>query len=116
MEALWSHLSGLAETGQLGADEAKLYKKWGKAMGLLSGNPRHPGLNSHEIDALTRRYGLKVFQSYLENQTPKAGRIYWVYGPGKGEITVIGLEPHPEDAKKAGYSKVQLSAMGKETG
>ena len=115
MEALWSRLISRTASGKLGVEDGKLYKKWGKAMNLLSVNPRHPGLQSHEIDPLTKRYGVKVFQSYLENQTPKAGRMYWSYGPGKGEITVIGLEPHPEDAKKAGYAKVQLSALGKET-
>jgi hypothetical protein len=35
--------------------------------------------------------------------------MYWVYGPGKGEITVIGPEPHPEDKKSSGYAKVKLS-------
>ena len=59
-------------------------------------------------------YGQKVWQSYLENDTPKAGRIYWCYGPEKGGITIVGLEPHPED-KSNGYKKVTLSAMGKET-
>lgn len=32
----------------------------------------------------------------------------------KGGITIVGLEPHPED-KSNGYKKVTLSAMGKET-
>ncbi len=32
---------------------------------------------------------------------------------GQGEITVIGLEPHPESKKKDGYDKVKLSATGK---
>jgi len=77
-------------------------------------DPRHPGLQSHEIESLSRRYEVKVFQSYLENNTPGAGRLYWVYGPGKQEITVIGLEPHPENKKKDSYEKVCLSAMGKE--
>jgi hypothetical protein len=72
-----------------------------------------PGLNSHEIDPMTSRYGMKVFQSYLENQTPGAGRLYWVYGPGKGEIRVIGLEPHPEDKKSSGSAKVKLSALAR---
>lgn len=112
MEALWTDLSAKSKSGILVGSEAKLHKKWGKAMSLLSGNPRHPGLNSHEIDPLTRRYGLKVFQSYLENHSPGAGRMYWAYGPGKSEITVIGLEPHPEDKKKAGYEKLRLSAVG----
>ena len=49
-------------------------------MALLANDPRHPGLKSHEIEALTHRYGMKVWQSYLENKTSGAGRIYWV-GP-----------------------------------
>ena len=32
----------------------------------------------------------------------------------KGNITIVGLEPHPED-KASRYRKVTLSAMGKET-
>lgn len=41
---------------------------------------------------------MKVWQSYLENNTPSAGRVYWVYYP-KGSITIIGIEPHPNDNK-----------------
>jgi len=85
----------------------------GKAMALLSSDPKHPGLHSHEIESLSRRYGMRVWQSYLENKTSGAGRIYWIYGPEKNEITIIGLEPHPED-KKDGYTKVRLSASGRE--
>ena len=87
--------------------------KW-KSYGTICRNPRHTGLHSHEISSLTARYGQKVWQSYLENDTPKAGRIYWCYGPEKGDITIVGLEPHPED-KSNGYKKVTLSSMGKET-
>ena len=54
---------------------------------------------------------MKVWQSYLENNTPGAGRIFWVYGPGREEITVIGVEPHSEDKKSAGYQKVMLSDL-----
>jgi hypothetical protein len=82
----------------------------------LSSNPRH-SLQSHEIEDLTRRYSkvigrpCKVWQPYLENDTPAAGRLYWVYGPEKAQITVIGIEPHLEDQKKAGYAKVNLSML-----
>jgi len=114
MDALWSNLKAKAAADTLSRDEALLYKKWGKAMGFLAADPCHQGLQSHEIEALSRRYGVKVWQSYLENNTPGASRLYWVYGPGRLEITVIGLEPHPEDKKKNGYAKVRLSAMGKE--
>ncbi len=113
MAELWDDLHSKASKGKLGKDEERLYKKWGKAMALLANDPQHPGLQSHEIEALTKRYGEKVWQSYLENRNPAAMRIYWVYGPGRSEITVIGLEPHPEDKKSSGYEKVRLSGTGK---
>ena len=113
MEELWNSLSGKVNNGSAKRNEIKLYKRMGKAMALLSDNPRHPGLNSHEIASLTARYGMKVFESYLENNTPKAGRIFWVYGPDKKGITIIGLEPHPDDKSNA-YKKVTLSSMGEE--
>jgi len=50
-------------------------------------------------------------QSYLESRTPAAGRIFWTYGPDKHQITIIGIEPHPEDKKKSGYQKVKLSEL-----
>ena len=114
METLWTNLSLKAKKGTLGKDEEKLYKKMGKAMAFLTNDPKHPGLHSHEIEALSKRYGMKVWQSYLENKTSGAGRIYWVYGPEKNDITIIGLEPHPEDKKRAAYEKVSLSATGQE--
>lgn len=112
MKALWDDLLQKAGKSELSKDETQLYKKWGKAMAMLANNPKHTGLQSHEIESLSRRYGTKVWQSYLENHTPGAGRMYWVYGPGKAEITIIGLEPHPEDQKSAGYAKVKLSETG----
>lgn len=114
MEALWTDLSEKVKNETFSKNELSLYKKMGKAMALLSHDPKHPGLHSHEITALSRRYGVKVWQSYLENKTSSAGRIYWIYGPGKNDITIIGLEPHPEDKKSGGYDKVKLSASGKE--
>ena len=114
MKALWDDLAEKANRGALGKEEAELYRKWGKAMAFLATDPKHTGLHSHEIGALSRRYGIRVWQSYLANDTPGAGRMYWVYGPSRGEITVIGLEPHPESSKKGGYDKVTLSETGNE--
>ena len=112
MKALWDDLKSKHDAGTASKDEEKLYKQMGKAMRLLADNPRHPGLQSHEISALSARYGMKVWESYLENNVPKAGRIFWAYGPEKGDITIIGMEPHPEDKSNA-YKKVTLSQMGK---
>ncbi len=57
----------------------------------------------------SKRYGVKVWQSYLENKSSGARRMYWVYGPNQQEITIIGLEPHPEDAKNGAYDRITLS-------
>lgn len=53
---------------------------------------------------------MRVWQSYLENRNSRAMRMYWVYGPGKDSVTIIGLEPHPED-KRGAYDKVDLSDL-----
>ncbi|MEI8123424.1 MAG: hypothetical protein WCI20_15455 [bacterium] len=111
MEDHWNDISSRSDANQLNAEEMRYFKKLVKTLGYLSANPRHPGLESHEIDDLSRRYGLRVWQSYLENKTPSAGRIFWVYGPDRGEITVIGIEPHPEDKKRGAYDRIPLSRL-----
>lgn len=108
---LWKRLLKGYRQDQLDAEDRELFKKLAKAVERLRDDPFYPGLKSHEIADLTRRYGRKVFQSYLENNTPAAGRLFWVYGPGDGEITVVGLEPHPEDRKSRGYDRVSLSDL-----
>jgi len=70
---LWKRLLKEYRQGEISADDRELFKKWSKAIGQLRDDPKHPGLHSHEIGDLTNRYGQKVFQSYLENNTPGAG-------------------------------------------
>ena len=111
MNDLWNSLSSKVKEGQATKDEVIAYKKLGKALKKLSVDPKYPGLQSHEIKALSVRYGEKVWQSYLENNTPAAGRIFWIYGPYKNSITVIGLEPHPNN-KLNSYAKIVLSKNG----
>jgi hypothetical protein len=113
MEAFWADLSARKLRNALGKEEEKFFKKLVKTLGLLQENPSHNGLRSHEIEPLTRRFGFKIFQSYLENNTPSAGRLFWAYGPNRGEITVLGIEPHPEDAKHGAYERVKLSRMNR---
>lgn len=107
MDALWNDLTAKSKTNKLAATEQKLYKKTGKTLQLLAANPFYPSLNSHEIDSLTKKYGKKIFESYLENKTPGAARIFWTYGPGRGEITILALEPHPEPGQ---YGRVKLDS------
>ncbi len=108
---LWTDLSKKKAAGTISKKELTLYNKWGKAMRLLSQDPSYPSLHTHDIEPLTKRYGVKVWQSYLENNTSRAMRMYWIYGPDRQDITIIGLEPHPEDKKNGAYDKVSLSDM-----
>jgi hypothetical protein len=112
MKELWDSLSKKYKKGTASKKEEELYHKWGNALKKLSENPMYPGLKSHEIEALSKRYGMKVWQSYLENKRSGARRMFWVYGPGKQEVTIIGLEPHPEDKKNGAYDRISLSDIG----
>lgn len=111
MLALWERLAQESRAGSISKTDANLYKKWGQALKHLAADPFYPGLHTHEIPDLTKRYGRKVWQSYLENRTSRAMRMYWVYGPGQKDLTIIGLEPHPEDKKNRAYDKVTLSEI-----
>lgn len=74
-----------------------LFKQVRKALELLGVNPKHPGLNTHAYESLANPYDPKgkVWEAYAQNNTPGAHRIFWCYGPGKHEITVIAITPHP---------------------
>ena len=113
MKALWDELQAKYRSGTIKKDEEKLYKKWGSALKKLSVNPFYPGLQTHEISVLSKRYGMRVWQSYLENNNSDAMRMYWVYGPEQRDVTIIGLEPHPEDKKNGAYDRIKLSDVEK---
>lgn len=111
MEALWNDLSTRKQDGKLDKAGEKFFKKWVRALGYLSVEPRHNSLASHKIEDLSRRHGFKIFQSYLENKTPAAGRMFWAYGPDKGDITILAVEPHPEDKKRGAYARIKLASV-----
>jgi hypothetical protein len=106
-EALINGLGEKAVDGELNRDEAELYRKIRKALQYLEINPRHPGLNSHEIDVLTEKYGVRIWESYLENRKAGARRMFWIYGPETKEITIVGIENHPEPGR--GFARVRLA-------
>ena len=112
MREYWDGLEKNIKAHVAKKHEVMLFKKLVNCFKKLSSDPKYPGLCTHDIEALTKRYGKKVWQSYLENSKPAAGRIFWVYGPNKSDITIIGLEPHPNDKKDA-YRKVTLSSTDK---
>ena len=76
------------------ADKVKA-KKVNKTLGLLQTNPRHPGLNTHAYSALEGPKQEKVYEAYVENNTPGAFRVFFYYGPGADVITIVAITPHP---------------------
>jgi hypothetical protein len=66
-----------------------------RALGLMESNLKHPSLNTHKYTSGKWPRNEEVFESYVENNTPGAYRIFWVYGPGKGVITIVAITPHP---------------------
>ena len=49
--------------------------------------------------------------SLIWKTEPVAPCECWVYGPNQKDITIIGLEPHPEDKKNGAYDKITLSEL-----
>jgi hypothetical protein len=74
-----------------------LFKQVAKAVRQLATDPRHSSLNTHEYDSLENPFDPKgkVFEAYAQNNTPGAYRIFWCYGPEKGEMTILAITPHP---------------------
>lgn len=71
-------------------------KKVRKTLALLQQNPQYPGLQSHKYESVTASDGSAVWESYVENQTPGAWRVFWQYGPGNGVLTIVTIGPHPD--------------------
>jgi len=76
-------------------------KKVRKALGFLQTDPTYPGLHSHLYQHFPGLEKNKVWDSYVENRTPGAWRIYWMYGPDEmrddaeiAVITVLVIGPH----------------------
>ena len=74
-----------------------LFNQVVKTLKFLRENPKHPGLHTHPYSLLEHPFSPreKVFEAYAQNNTPGAYRVFWCYGPGKKEITIIAITPHP---------------------
>lgn len=74
-----------------------LFKQVHKTLTLLKQNPRHPSLETHTFHSLENPFKKdgKVFEAYAQNKTPGAYRIFWCYGPGNKDITILAITRHP---------------------
>lgn len=76
-------------------DSVKRYKAVVKTLQFLRKNPKHPSLQSHKYHSIKGPEGQEVFEVYAEQDTPAAYRVFFYYGPQKGEITIFAITPHP---------------------
>jgi len=77
-------------------NQVRRYKKAVKALkNLRTEGPSYPALHSHLLITITFN-GSPVWQSYIENKTPGAWRMTWVYGPHDGVITLTSFHAHPD--------------------
>jgi hypothetical protein len=83
--------------------KAGLLKQLHKTLGLMETNLRHPSLNTHEYTSLKGPNGEKIFEAYVQNNTPGAYRVFFFYGPdfvSKGKrvpvLTVFLIAAHPD--------------------
>lgn len=78
------------------SSRAGLLKQTRKILGYLEQNPRHPSLNTHRHRSFAGPNGERIWQSYAQNHTPGAHRVFWYYGPERRTITVVSIQPHPD--------------------
>lgn len=69
------------------------FKKAKKAVRLMRDvGPHHPGFETHAMKTLKGPDDLTIWNSYVENHTAGAWRMYWVW---KGSIVyIISIGPH----------------------
>ena len=79
----------------LAARDPKKLTKVEKCLGLLEQDPHYRSLQSHRFDSLDGVFGEKVWESYAENNTPSAWRVWWFFGPREGQISVVKIAAHP---------------------
>jgi hypothetical protein len=78
------------------ATDERKHKKIAKCFGLIQTDPKHPSLHSHKYSVMKALNGsADVWESYVENNTPAAWRVFWIYGPEKGQITIVAVTEHP---------------------
>lgn len=73
----------------------KRYSAVTKAIEFLQNNPRHSSLQTYEYRSFKGPKGEKIFEAYAEQKTPAAYRVFFYYGPNKGDITIFAITPHP---------------------
>ena len=71
------------------------HRKVGLCLYRVGEDPNYPSLRSKRFKSLDNVHGQPIWQSYVENNTlPLRMRVFWHFGPGEDEITVVGQSRH----------------------
>lgn len=86
-------LEAKAQITKIMEDPSKkgLHKQLKKAFKNLKTDPKYPSLKSHPFGEIE---DVKVWTSYVQNNTPQAYRILWHYGNEKLTIVLLSVIPH----------------------
>jgi hypothetical protein len=68
------------------------YKAVEKALDWMQIDLKHPSLHTHKMQG--NLFGEEVFETYVENHSPGAYRIFWSYGNQRGLLHILSIEPH----------------------
>jgi hypothetical protein len=78
MSYLWNDLQQNIDLAKSADRSPNCTKNEAKNCSCSVKAPKKPSPHAHEIEPLSARYGIKVWQSYLESRTSDAMRMYWV--------------------------------------
>lgn len=95
-----------------GPNEQLKLKKIRRALARLEQNPRYPGLNSHQYESFPVDKDVKVWDSYVENRTPSAWRIFWCYGSDKPDGSEKPNRPDESDKPETAQPVITILAIG----
>ena len=57
------------------------------------------------------RFSESMWESYVENNSLAAYRVFWHDGPDKDEITVVAMTPHPSGMTRT-YGRIRKDSFG----
>ena len=83
-------LRDAATSGQL----REKFKKAKRAIRVMREvGPSHPSFCTHQMENLKGPGDAQIWNSYVENKTPQAWRMYWVRCDD-GSIQIVSIGPH----------------------
>lgn len=105
---LWNAFKAKEPIKKFNGKEEKIFRRLLYVLRQLELNPRNPSLNTHRLrgDFWRKNYGGMLFESYLEQNTAKAARIFWYFTETPGIIRIVGIDVHPDNDKA--YERLDL--------